>query len=272
MPDTRLTSSAQSRSASRLRVDPGQSVLLHVRDALGDPVDMMFDGRDHIDQHRRAAGAVDGKQVRETRHRQTEIARRTVGPGVPERTPAGAADVQRQQRPGHRVEASGEDDQVEWIVRPARPDARRGDPLDRFGAHIDQGDIGPVVRSVIIGVEAQPLGAEGVVVRRQSRRNLGVFDDAANLFMDEPGDLPVGLEIAEQVAIDDLDARSAELPGAFEPGLPLLLGHFGRHQAGGDPRLDAALGLPVQAVMGDIIGANFGLNRRDRLDRCAPGW
>ena len=97
-----------------MRVD---AVLAHVGDAVGDPLDVLLDGVDHVGQHRRAAGAGDEEQVRETGHRQPEIGLRPLGPGLAEVRAARALDVDGEQRAGHGVEPGREHDGVDLVGR-----------------------------------------------------------------------------------------------------------------------------------------------------------
>ena len=53
-----------------------------VVEAVRDPLHVLLDGYHHVREHRWAAGAGDGEQVRETRDLQPQHARRPVGPGV----------------------------------------------------------------------------------------------------------------------------------------------------------------------------------------------
>src|SRR6202047_4404627 len=62
------------------------------------------------------------------------------GPLAPlllERLAAGAADVDLQQRPGHRIEAGREHDRIDCVFLLLGPNASRRDRLDRLAADVD---------------------------------------------------------------------------------------------------------------------------------------
>ena len=63
-------------------------------------------------------GPGDDEQVREAGDAEAEVGARTGLPRVREGAPVAAADVDPQQRAGHRVEAGGEHDRVELAQRP----------------------------------------------------------------------------------------------------------------------------------------------------------
>ena len=71
-------------------------------------------------------GPVIDEQVREAGEAEAEVGARAVGPLVAQRDAVAAADVDREQRAGHRVEAGGEHDRVDLVLalaRCARPSA-----------------------------------------------------------------------------------------------------------------------------------------------------
>ena len=115
-----LTSATHLSTASGRGFDALDAVARMCGDAVGDPLHVLLDRDRHVAQHRRAAGAGDGEQVRETRHLQAEIVARARCPGVRERQAVAAANVHAQQRAGHGVEAGGEDDDVQRDTRPSR--------------------------------------------------------------------------------------------------------------------------------------------------------
>ena len=135
---------------------------------VGDPVHVLLDGHHHVGEHRRAARPGDQEQVREAGHRQPEVGARPRGPGLLQRAAAAAADVDRQQGPGHRVEAGGEHDRVDRVLGAARHDPARGDPLDRLGLDVDERDVVPVERLEVVRVDADALAAEREALRGQS--------------------------------------------------------------------------------------------------------
>src|SRR5262245_30287855 len=63
-------------------LDAAERPRAEMREALGDPVDVLLDGHDHIAQHGRAARAGDGEEVREALHGETEVGARPLGPQI----------------------------------------------------------------------------------------------------------------------------------------------------------------------------------------------
>ena len=76
-------------------------MLAHVRDAVGDPFDVLLDRHRHVAQHGRAAGAGDREQVGKARDLQAEIVARAGLPRLRQRMPVAPADVHPQHRAGH---------------------------------------------------------------------------------------------------------------------------------------------------------------------------
>ena len=146
-------------------VDRNEVSRPQVGDAVGDPVDVLLDRHEHVDEHGRAARPRDGEQVRESRGRDAEVRARPGRPLVPQLHASGAGDIGAEQRPGHGVETGGEHDDVDGELVGRGPDAGRGDLGDRRGADVDESDVVAVVRRVVVGVEARTLRAERMVPR-----------------------------------------------------------------------------------------------------------
>ena len=87
--------------------DPRLALLLQVLDTIGNPVDVLFDGGGHVDEYRRAPGAVDREQVREASHLDAEESTWTLCPGVGQTKSVASLDIDPQQGASHRVEAGG---------------------------------------------------------------------------------------------------------------------------------------------------------------------
>ena len=115
---------------------------------------MLFDGRQHIGQNRRAAGAGDGEQIGEIGHRQTQIAARPIGPAVGQADRADAADIDVAKRPGHRVETGGDHQHVDLMQRAVDHHAGFGHLFDRRRFDVDQADIVAVIGLEILGIQA----------------------------------------------------------------------------------------------------------------------
>ena len=63
-----------------LCLDPAKAMAAHIVDAVGDPIDVLLDRRQHVGDHRRAARPGDREQIGETGQRQAEIGARAVLP------------------------------------------------------------------------------------------------------------------------------------------------------------------------------------------------
>ena len=76
-----------------------------------------------------------------------------------------AADVDRIQRAGHRIEADGEHQAVDWVVLLRRFDRAGRHGRDRRLVKIDQCDVVPVVRLEVADIDAGPLGCDRMIAR-----------------------------------------------------------------------------------------------------------
>ena len=193
-----------------------------MREAIGDPVDVLLDGDHHVADHRRAAGPGDGEEVRKAGDGDAEVGARPVGPLFPQRAASPAADVDVEQGAGHGVEAGGEDDAVELVLGGPGPHTPWGDRLDRLAAEIDQGDVVAVERVVVVGVDADALGAERIVLGEERLGDGGVADRGADLGPEELGGGVIGLFPGEEVRERRGEAEAAALPAHLVLALPHL--------------------------------------------------
>ena len=168
-----------------------QAALAQVADGVGDPVDVLLDRHDHVAEHRRAPGAGDEEQVREAGEADAEVGPRAPGPLVAQRDAVAAADVDRVQRTGHRVEARGEDDDVDRVGALAGAHALGDDLLERVGAEVDERHVVAVERLVVLRVHARALRAPRVRARHQGLGDRRVLDALADLAAEELGDVLV---------------------------------------------------------------------------------
>ncbi len=208
----------------RRRFDAIDAGLPQVREALREPVDVLFDRDDHVAEHRRAAWSRDGEQVREASDHEPEVGAWSVGPPVAKRDAVVAPDVDAEQGAGHCVETCGEDDRVELVVAVGRADAGGGELDDGGLLQVDEGDIRPVVGLEVVDVDAQALRAEGVVGRGERRRDLRVVHGRADLLAHELGGNLVRLLVEEEVDETAEKGDATRLPAPLELRGPL----FGR--------------------------------------------
>ena len=107
-----------------------------------------------------------------------EVGARAVGPRVAERQAVAAPDVDAEQRAGHRVEAGGEHDGVELVLA-RRSCGCRDVVISTIGVFFrsTRVHVRPVVGLEVVGVDAQPLAADGLVLRGERLGDLGVVHD-----------------------------------------------------------------------------------------------
>ena len=178
------------------RFDGRVSVRAHVLDAVRDPVHVLLDRHHHVGEHRRAAGPRDGEQVREPGDAEAEVGDRPRGPRVAQRDAVAPADVDAEQRSGHRVETRREHDRVHYIGRVADVHRVLGDCVDRRAAHVDEVNVRLVERLVVAAVDARSLAAHDDL-RREQLRDLGVVHHRPDLGAGEVGGVLVRL-VGEQ--------------------------------------------------------------------------
>ena len=188
---------------------------------------MLLDRHDHVGEHRRAAGAGDGEQVRETRHLKPQKGRRTRRPRVAQGPTASAGDVDPVERAGHRIETGGEHDVVDMVVQSVDDDRRLGDLLDGRRRHVNQRDVRPVEGAEVVGVDHQPLAADGRV-GTQHRCRLRIVDDLGDARTDIRGRRRVGFGVQQQVVERAEKEQAADLPPSVVGGPALLLRHVHR--------------------------------------------
>ena len=162
------------------RLDPGHAAPTHGVETVGDPVHVLFDRHDHLGFHRRAAGAGEGEHIREAGDHQTEVGARTARPFLRQGGAVADADVDFLQGSGHGIEAGGKHDGIKCVLSFIGAQTCFRQRLDRRGAGIDEGHIVTVVGLVIVGIQAQALGADRMILRCQQFRDSLVFDDAAD--------------------------------------------------------------------------------------------
>ena len=108
--------------------------------------------------------------------------------------------MDRLERPGHGIEAGGEDQGVEGVIRMADAQAPGCDFINGVRADVDQGDVVAVVGFVVIGVAAAALGRHRMPLGAQQLGHRRAVDPMANFVMNELGSDAVGLGILHQIA------------------------------------------------------------------------
>src|SRR5262249_14848084 len=116
--------------------------------------------------------------------------------------------------------------------------AALGDLGDRVAAHVDQGDIVAVESLVVAGIEAEPFGADRMVLGGQELGGARILDDAADLVAHELRRRVVGLLVHQKVVIGIEVADAAAL-------LPLGLVGRGALVFGNVARRLGRLGMPA---------------------------
>ena len=200
-------------------LDARQSFGAQMGDAVGDPLRMLLDRHRHVAQHRRAAGSGHHEKIRKACDLQAQIVARPRGPGVGQRATVGTADIHAQQAAGHRIEAGGEHDHVQWILGGSGADAVRRDALDRFGLEVDKRNVVTIEGLEVIGIDRRALGRIGMIDVRQLGGGHRVLHYRANLVAQEIGRGVVGLDARQQVLEGGAKLQAAFVPGGFIQGL-----------------------------------------------------
>src|ERR1700738_2807295 len=86
-----------------LRLDAAEPLFAQIPNAIGHPFNVLLDRWQHVGQHCGAARPGDGEEIGEASDAKAEIRLRALAPLLLERLAAGAADLDLQQRPGHRI-------------------------------------------------------------------------------------------------------------------------------------------------------------------------
>eukprot|EP01133_Synstelium_polycarpum_P025364 gene25363-biopygen21886 len=139
-----------------------------------------------------------------------------------------ATDLDAIECPGHRIEAGGEHQCVEFVVRVGRLDPGLVDCLDRCALEIDQAHVVTVVALVVVGVRHDPLGPDGVVVRDQQVGDGLIFDHRSDLGLGKCGRRRVGVDVAGLVGEGFGEQDTAELPPLLVGRVSLGLGYLER--------------------------------------------
>ena len=253
------------------RLEHHGSLIAHRDDRVGDPLDVLFDRHGHVRQDRRALRTGHHEVVGEADRREPEIGGGTVGPLVLEFDALAAADVDVDDRAGHRVEAGREHDRIE-LARPAPVlDARIGDGDERVSAQVDQFDAVEVERLVVVRIEAHALREDRVGRRTERLGHLGVVDDRTDLVAHELTRPLVGDRVHDQVGdagaepeqafgIRGLERRVALVVTQHRPGL----GGLGQRNTGAGPTGLFSVGLVAAHHLVDPLGGERTVAGRQR--------
>ena len=223
-------------------------------EALGDPVDVLLDRTDHVGQHRRAARTGDHEQVGKARCHEAQVGARAVGPLVGQPSAAAGVDIHAEQRTGDRIEAGGQHDRVEFVGLLRCLDAVLGDGFDRIVAHVHQGHVVAVVGLEVVGIEADPLGADEVVVRRECVGHRRIAHDRTDLGPHELGSGVIGAPVGEQVLVEPREAGAAAMPAGLISARAFIIcvvkGAFGGQRDTGNAGRGHSRARPHLAIAG----------------------
>ncbi len=175
-------------------------------------------------------------------------------PVVLQRKPLTADDVDRRAGARDRVEAGGEHDCVELERFARRVDSGLGNAHQRVTLQVHQPHMGQIERGMVVGVQAQPFGADRIAGGAQRVGRLRIVHGGANLAADEVGKVIVGRPIGHHVGVEVEHLQQfAALPGAFVS----LLAFVGRHRERRDHRAfqrHPAEGVFGRLTVGRIVG------------------
>src|SRR3954447_18254341 len=213
------------------------AVLAHMGDAAGNPLDVLLDRHGHVAKHRRASRHRYGEEIRKVWNLQPEIGPRPGGPRFAQGNAVAAAEVDLQERPRHRVEAGGEDDDVQRVFARARLDAGGGNALDRLGTQVHQRDVVAVEGIEIVGVDRRGARCRGGIDIRKRLGGFWILDDLADLALDEFGSRVVRRLVEQHVVEARAELQAAFLPRRLVDRLPLGFAHVERLAAGDAERM-----------------------------------
>ena len=97
------------------RLDGTKLVLIHMRNAIANPINVLLDRHKHVAQYRRAPGPRYREHVRKPVDLQSQKSPRTRFPNIGETRPSTTHDVDFQQRPSHRIEPGRKDQRIELV-------------------------------------------------------------------------------------------------------------------------------------------------------------
>ena len=159
-----------------------QSLIPQMFNALANPVHVLFDGDQHIAQHRRAAGAGNREEIRKALHLQAEIGNRSVAPLIAQGLAVAATDVRLQQCARHRIKACGVDQHVEVVVAFAGLNSGCGNRLEWSFKQVHQRNIVAIEGVVEIPIEHLALATDAVGFRQQPFGHCRIIDHIPHRF------------------------------------------------------------------------------------------
>ena len=184
---------------------------------------MLLDRDDHVRQHRRAAGAGDDEQIGETRAHQAEIGFGTFRPFLIERLAVAAANVDLRDRTRHRIETGRQHQRVDFDFLCRGANRVRQDFLDRIGLDVDQRHVRTIEGGKIIGIDANALRADRMIVRLQQLCGLRVLDDLRDLVADKIGGGVVGGLVEREVVVGRHEGEPAVAPARLVFGAAFVV-------------------------------------------------
>ena len=129
----------------------------HVRHHIGDQLDVVFDGHDHIGESRGATWPHGIEKIGKAVHRQAQVVERPAVPFFLDADAAAATQIQLHQGAGHGVKTSGQDQDVEFVLAVGHTQPVGRDLVNGLLTDVHQLDVGAVEGVVVAGVHTQPL-------------------------------------------------------------------------------------------------------------------
>ena len=170
------------------------TVFGHCRDTVRNPIDVLFDGDDHVREYRWASRSRYGEEIRESGNAEAQIGSGSGRPFFLQSQSLAAADVHGEQGPGHCVESGGENDGVEFVFSTSGLNSLFRDAVDWLFADVDENDIRAVEGLKVSGVEAQALATENRIWTK-FLGSIRVLDQVANFSPDELSRGGIGFEV-----------------------------------------------------------------------------
>ena len=249
---------------SLLGLDALQPIVAQMRQAAGDPVDMLLAAEDHLALHAGALRARDHEEVREAGDHDAEIGARAARPLLLDRRAPIGADIDLLHGAGHGIEACCEGNRIEVVVGVRRAQAVGCDLLDRCAADVDQRDVVAIVGLVIVGIEDEPLRSDRVIIGAEQLRRPRVLDGGADPLAHEVRSRIVGRLVHQEVVVGiEIADAAALLPFCRIHSPPLVLRRFERRLLGrripGDAEGRLVGRTPALGIFGLVLALLLGI-------------
>src|SRR5579885_28348 len=198
----------------------------HILDTVTDPFYVLFDRDGHIAQYGWAAGACDDEEIREASGHNAQIGTRSVSPFLFEELAVLASYLHIEESAGHGIKTGGAYNRIQFVLGILCAQTGRCDLLNGRCTHVHQGNILAVIRLVVSGIDADTLGADGMIMWHQQSGDLRVMHRLANLCAYKIRHVGVRFKIDANVRERCEHLKPSDCPHLLELFLSLLRRDF----------------------------------------------